>query len=194
MQRLIKKSFVEAKETLIKFLENDKNISNCTEIATMLANTFEAGNKILICGNGGSMCDAVHFAEEFTGRFRKNREALPVISLSDSAHISCVANDFGFNEIFSRGVQAFGKRNDVFIGISTSGNSQNVINAIEMAKKKQLKTILFLGKNGGKLKNMADFEILVEAVTSDRVQEVHMTALHIIIEGVERILFPKNYE
>lgn len=158
-----------------------------------MAEVFNAGNKVLICGNGGSNCDALHFAEEFTGRFRGDRKALPAIAISESSHITCVGNDYGFDYVFSRGVEAYGKCGDMFIGISTSGNSGNVIKAVEAAKKIGMKTCVLLGKDGGKLKGMCDYEFIIPGKTSDRVQEIHMMILHIIIEGVERIMFPENY-
>ncbi len=159
----------------------------------LLAHAFESGNKVIIAGNGGSLCDAGHFAEELTGNFRHYRQALPAIALTDPGHITCVANDMGFEWIFSRGVEAYGKPNDVFIGLSTSGNSLNIIHAFKLAKKLGLKTVAFLGKGGGKLKGVADFELCINGFeTSDRVQEAHMTAIHIIIETVERLLFPEQ--
>ena len=135
----------------------------------------------------------MHFAEEFTGRFRKDRKALPSLSISDSSHITCVGNDYGFDAIFSKGVEAFGQEGDFFLGLSTSGNSGNIIEAVKTAKERGMKTVALLGKDGGKLKGMCDYEFIIKANTSDRVQEVHMMILHIIIEGVERILFPENY-
>ncbi|MGL5541951.1 MAG: D-sedoheptulose 7-phosphate isomerase, partial [Fusobacteriaceae bacterium] len=162
-------------------------------VAKALAEVFNKGDKVLICGNGGSNCDAQHFAEEFTGRFRKERRPLPALAISDSSHITCVGNDYGFDYIFSKGVEAFGKPGDMFIGISTSGNSANVIKAVESAKKIGMKTVLLLGKDGGKLRGMCDYEFIVPGETSDRIQEIHMAILHIVIEGVERIMFPENY-
>ncbi len=175
------------------FLNEKENLNMIENISFEIAETFKNTGKILICGNGGSNCDAIHFAEEFTGRFRKNRPALPAISLSDSSHITCVGNDFGFNDIFSRGVEAFGLENDFFIGISTSGNSENIIKAVQSAKNQKLKTFALLGKNGGALKGMCDFELIIPGETSDRIQEIHMLILHTIIEGVERILFENLY-
>jgi D-sedoheptulose 7-phosphate isomerase len=161
--------------------------------AQMLAKAFSEGNKILIAGNGGSLCDAAHFAEELTGNFRHYRQALPAIALTDPGHITCVANDMGYEWIFSRGVEAYGKPGDIFIGLSTSGNSLNMINAFETAKKMELSTISFLGKGGGKLKNVSDLELCInEFTTSDRIQEAHMAAIHIIIEMIEHILFPEK--
>ena len=187
-------SYIKTYNLLERFIKEEEK-SNITEkVARDLAETFENGNKALICGNGGSNCDALHFAEEFTGRFRSDRKALPAISLSDSSHITCVGNDYGFDYIFSRGVEAYGKEGDFFIGISTSGNSENVIKAVEAAKKLGLKTCLLLGKDGGKLKGMCDYEFIIPGETSDRIQEIHMMILHIIIEGVEKIMFPENYK
>lgn len=178
---------------LENFIKEEEEKKETEKVAKDLANIFQLGNKVLICGNGGSNCDALHFAEEFTGRFRKDRKALPAISLSDSSHITCVGNDYGFDYIFSRGVEAYGKEGDMFIGISTSGNSANVIKAVETAKKMGLKTCVLLGKNGGKLKGTCDYEFIIPGNTSDRIQEIHMMILHIIIEGVEKIMFPENY-
>lgn len=180
-------------ELLKGFIEKEEKEQVTEKIAKELADVFENGNKVLICGNGGSNCDALHFAEEFTGRFRKERRPLPAISISDSSHITCVGNDYGFDYIFSKGVEAYGKAGDMFIGISTSGNSGNVIKAVESAKKLGMKTVALLGKDGGTLKGMCDYEFIIPGETSDRIQEIHMMILHIIIEGVERIMFPENY-
>lgn len=156
----------------------------------MIASTFKAGNKLLIAGNGGSLCDAMHFAEELTGQFRKKRKALPAIALSDPGHMSCVSNDMGFDEIFARGVEALGNPGDIFIALTTSGNSNNLVRAIDTAKEKKLKTIAFLGKDGGMIKNICDLQWIVDGfTTSDRIQEAHMAAIHIIIEQVENVLF-----
>ena len=181
-------------ELLKKFIEEEEKNKTTEKIACDLAKCFENGNKVLICGNGGSNCDALHFAEEFTGKFRKERRALPAIALSESSHITCVGNDYGFDYIFSKGVEAFGKEGDMFIGISTSGNSANVIKAVEVAKELGMKTVVLLGKDGGKLKGICDYEFIIPGKTSDRIQEIHMMILHIIIEGVERIMFPENYK
>lgn len=178
---------------LENFIKEEEKRKETEKVAKVLAEVFNNGNKVLICGNGGSNCDALHFAEEFTGRFRGDRRALPAIAISESSHITCVGNDYGFDYVFSRGVEAYGKSGDMFIGISTSGNSGNVIKAVEAAKKIGMKTCVLLGKDGGKLKGICDYEFIISGKTSDRVQEIHMMILHIIIEGVERIMFPENY-
>lgn len=187
------KSYMTTYELLEKFIKEEKEKKTTEKVAKDLAEVFNKGGKALICGNGGSNCDALHFAEEFTGRFRKDRRALPAIAISDSSHITCVGNDYGFDYIFSRGVEAYGKKEDLFIGISTSGNSKNVIEAVNAAKKIGMKTCVLLGKDGGKLKGMCDYEFIIPGETSDRIQEIHMMILHIIIEGVEKIMFPENY-
>lgn len=178
---------------LENFIKEEEERRETEKVAKELADVFTKGNKVLICGNGGSNCDALHFAEEFTGRFRGDRKALPAIAISDSSHITCIGNDYGFDYIFSRGVEAYGKEGDMFFGISTSGNSPNVIKAVEAAKKLGMKTCVLLGKDGGKLKGICDYEFIIPGKTSDRIQEIHMMILHIIIEGVERIMFPENY-
>ena len=193
MDQILKQSFLEEYEVLGAFIKDEKNFETIGKIATELAAAYKNGKKSLIAGNGGSNCDAMHFAEEFTGRFRKERPALPSISISDSSHITCVGNDYGFDAIFSKGVEAFGQEGDFFLGLSTSGNSKNIIEAVKVAKEKGLKTVALLGKDGGQLKGMCDYEFIINAKTSDRVQEVHMMILHVIIEGVERVLFPENY-
>ena len=193
MDQILKQAFLDAYVVLGDFIKDDKNFQTIGKIAEELAEAYKNGKKSVIAGNGGSNCDAMHFAEEFTGRFRKDRKALPSLSISDSSHITCVGNDYGFDAIFSKGVEAFGQEGDFFFGLSTSGNSANIIEAVKAAKERGLKTVSLLGKDGGKLKGVCDYEFIIQAKTSDRVQEVHMMILHIIIEGVERILFPENY-
>ena len=150
---------------------------------------------MLIAGNGGSLCDASHFAEELTGIFRKKRRALPAIALSDPGHLTCVGNDLGFEHVFARSIEAYGKKEDLFIGLTTSGNSPNMILAFERAKELGLTTLAFLGKGGGELKGYADLELIIEGFeTSDRIQEAHMTAIHIMIELIEELLFNTTEE
>jgi D-sedoheptulose 7-phosphate isomerase len=146
--------------------------------------------KLLIAGNGGSLCDAIHFAEELTGQFRAKRPALAAIALADPGHMSCVSNDMGYEEVFARGVEALGQAEDLFIVLTTSGNSSNLIRAVERARERSLKTVGFLGKTGGVLKGMCDLEWIVSGFhTSDRIQEAHMAAIHVILELVEHRLF-----
>ena len=160
-----------------------------------LSDCFRQGGKVLIAGNGGSLCDAMHFAEELTGQFRQFRPALGAIALADPSHLSCVANDTGFDAVFSRGVEALGREGDILILLTTSGNSQNIVNAAKAAKQKGMKTIAFLGKSGGKLKGVCDLEWIVSGFAfSDRIQEAHMAALHIIVEMIEKQLFYSGVE
>ncbi len=190
---LIKESYSTTYKLLEEFIKSAENIELTEKIGKTLAEVFKSGGKVLICGNGGSATDAMHFAEEFTGRFRSDRKALPAIALADSSHITCVGNDYGFNEVFARGVEAYAKSGDMVIGLSTSGNSENVIRAFAQAKKIGCKTVALLGKDGGKLAGKCDYEFIIPGKTSDRIQELHMIILHIVIEVVERIMFPGNY-
>jgi len=174
-------------------LESESILAEIEGIVSLIVNWFEREGKVLICGNAGSGCDAQHFAEEFTGRFRKDRRGLPVIALMDPAHITCAANDFGYHAIFSRSVEAFGREGDILIGLSTSGNSVNVKGAIVKANEIGMGTVALLGRDGGHTKGLSNYEILVPGVFSDRIQEVHMFVLHILVELVERRLFPELY-
>jgi D-sedoheptulose 7-phosphate isomerase len=171
-------------------LKSEHALQFMIKSSEMIAETFQSGGKVIIAGNGGSLCDAMHFAEELTGFFREKRQALPAIALSEPGHITCTGNDLGFDHIFSRGVEAYGRPGDIFVGLTTSGNSPNIVNAVALAKSQQLKTIAFLGKGGGKLKGEADLELIIDGFkTSDRIQEAHMAAIHLIIELVENRLF-----
>jgi D-sedoheptulose 7-phosphate isomerase len=186
-------SLSEAQQVLTKFLEDPEQLSKCVKFSEILVEAYKAGGSVFSCGNGGSHCDAMHFAEELTGRYRDDRKALGALALGDPSHTTCVSNDYGFEHIFSRQIEGLGRQGDVLIGLSTSGNSKNVINAFEVAKQKGLKTVALLGKGGGKMKDMADLAIIVPADTSDRVQEIHIKLIHTVIESVERELFPENY-
>jgi D-sedoheptulose 7-phosphate isomerase len=181
----IKKQFEEAQLILNQF-QNAENFEKIETAIEMMCTALKAGNKIISCGNGGSMCDAMHFAEELSGRFRNNRRGLAALSISDPSHISCVANDFGYDFVFSRYIEAIGQSGDVLLGISTSGSSKNVILAIEEAKKKGLKTIVLTGKDGGKLAGLADLEIRAPySEFADRAQEIHIKIIHNFILGIE---------
>jgi D-sedoheptulose 7-phosphate isomerase len=169
-------------------------LSFMEKAAMMLSHCFQQGNKVIIAGNGGSLCDSAHFAEELTGIFRSVRPPLPAISLSEPGHITCTGNDLGFDCIFARGVEAYGKPGDVFVGLTTSGNSPNIIKAFETAQRLDLKTIAFLGRGGGKLRGTADLELLIDGfLNSDRIQEAHMAAIHILIEMIECQLFSEQH-
>jgi D-sedoheptulose 7-phosphate isomerase len=193
MKDKIYNSLAEAQFLLQQFISDAGNIEKMSLLAEQISHIFLTGGKVLICGNGGSACDAMHFAEEFTGRFRKDRKPLPVIAFTDSSHITCVGNDYGFDEIFSRAVEAYVQPGDLVIGISTSGNSPNIIKALHKAGELHAFTFSLLGKDGGKLKGLCDGELIIAGNTSDRIQEIHMLVLHTVIEMVERNLFPDLY-
>lgn len=184
-------SSIEEAVRAIETLKESHSLAFLTRAQRLIVDCFKKGNKLLIAGNGGSLCDAMHFAEELTGIFRHKRQALPAIALSCPGHLTCTANDIGYRDVFARGVEAFGKPGDIFIALTTSGNSANLIQAVSIAKSLGLSTISFLGKTGGVLKGMSDLEWIVAGFPySDRIQEAHMTAIHIIIEMIEKELFP----
>lgn len=185
--------FQDAQKTVESFLKDPAQIEKCVQFSQILIETYRRGNVVFSCGNGGSHCDAMHFAEEMTGRYRKDRRPLGALALGDPSHVTCVSNDYGFQYIFSRQVEALGRSGDALIGLSTSGNSENVIRAVEAAKAKGMKTVGLLGKDGGKLKNLVDHAIIVPASTADRIQEMHIKIIHTVIECVERDLFPEHY-
>lgn len=183
---LIKKNLQESKDVLEKFLSDAKSIEKIAAASSMMIDAIKGGGKVISCGNGGSMCDAMHFAEELSGRFRDDRRALPALSISDPSHLSCVGNDYGFDHVFSRYVEALGKNGDVLLAISTSGNSANVINAVHAAKKTGMKVIALTGKDGGKLASLADVEIRApHSAYADRAQEIHIKVIHCLIHLIE---------
>jgi D-sedoheptulose 7-phosphate isomerase len=182
-----------ARDALAAFAEDRAGVERIGIVAGLLAECFESGGKALICGNGGSSADAMHFAEELTGRFRKERPALPALACTDPGHLTCAANDYGFENVFSRWIEAHGRRGDVVIVLSTSGNSENIVRAAGAAKDQGCRTISLLGKGGGKLAGECDFEWIAPGDESDRIQEVHMLILHALIEGVERSMYPDLY-
>lgn len=184
----IRNHFDEASKVLESF-NTDENLNLISNAIALMSSALLNGNKIISCGNGGSMCDAMHFAEELSGKFRNDRKALAALSISDPSHISCVANDFGFEYIFSRYLESVGIKGDILLGISTSGNSQNVINAVETAKKKGIQTIVLTGKSGGILADIADLEIRApKSQYADRAQEIHIKVIHALIDGIEASL------
>ena len=189
----IQSSLLEAQKTLNTFIEDPKNVALIDQAVNTFAGSFKNNGRVFSCGNGGSMCDSLHFGEELTGRYRKNRAPLPATGISEAGHITCIANDFGFEFIFSRFVEAWGQKGDVLLAISTSGNSANVIKAVEVAKAKGMKVVGLLGKDCGELKEMVDVPLIIDSPITDRIQEVHIKCIHIFIEGIERQLFPENY-
>jgi D-sedoheptulose 7-phosphate isomerase len=160
---------------------------------SLLIEVVRAGQNVFVCGNGGSHCDAMHFAEELTGRFKKDRKALGALALGDPSHLTCVANDFGFQYVFSRQVEGLGRAGDLLIGISTSGNSQNIIEAINTAKQKKMHTVGLLGKSGGGIAPLVDVPVIVPSETTERIQEMHIKIIHSVIEGMEKTLFADLY-
>lgn len=190
----IRASLEEARTALDALLGNDAALNAIETAATTLANAFEAGGKAYSCGNGGSMCDAAHFAEELTGRYRRNRPGIAAVAMNDPGHLTCVANDFGYDYVFSRYLESHGRPGDALIALSTSGTSPNVVNAVETAKRLGVVSIVLTGRPGSKLTEMADICICTPAGEfADRVQELHIKVLHILIELVERRLHPENY-
>lgn len=186
MQENILKQLHDANDVLQAFLSDKQAVSQIEKAISVLSSAFQSGNKVLSCGNGGSMCDAMHFAEELSGRFRIDRRALPAMAISDPSHITCVGNDYGFDAIFSRSVEAFGKENDVLLAISTSGNSNNVCLAASKAKELGMKVIALTGKDGGQLAGLADVEIRApKSDFADRAQEIHIKVIHCLIAGIE---------
>ncbi|GLZ84609.1 phosphoheptose isomerase [Metapseudomonas resinovorans] len=190
----IRNSLEEARTALDNFIANEQALQSIERAAELLVESFENKGKAFSCGNGGSMCDAMHFAEELTGRYRKNRPGIAAISISDASHISCVANDFGYDHIFSRYIESHGRAGDVLLAFSTSGRSPNVIKAAEAARALGVKVVALTGKPGSALEALADVCICAPGGDfADRVQELHIKVVHILIELVERKLSPENY-
>lgn len=183
----IKRSLLEAQNILMQFLNNENNLINIENAGKLMVTSIKNGNKIISCGNGGSMADAIHFAEELSGFFRERRKPIPAIAISDPAHITCVANDLGFNYIFSRYIECMGNNGDVLLAISTSGNSPNIIEAAKAAKNKGMLIVGLTGKDGGKLANYCNVEIRAPfSKFSDRTQEIHIKIIHCLIEYIEK--------
>jgi len=185
----IRNNLIQAGEILGEFLKDDQNLVRIKEAGDLMVSALQDGMKIISCGNGGSMCDAMHFAEELTGRFRNDRPPVAAISISDPAHITCTANDYNFEKVFSRYVEAVGRPGDVLLAISTSGNSLNVIRAAETARQKGLKVIGLTGRDGGTLSGLCDVEIRAPwSEYSDRAQEIHIKVIHCLISYIEKNL------
>ena len=188
---IIENNFKTAQQALADF-STDENFKKIQKAADWMIEAIKNDKKMISCGNGGSMSDAMHFAEELTGRFQKNRPPIAAVSVSDPSHITCIANDYGYEYIFSRFVESVGKQGDVLLAISTSGNSQNVINAINAAKARKMKSVALTGKDGGKIASLADLEIRVPYLGyADRIQEVHIKIIHTLIQLIEQSIFPE---
>lgn len=193
MLDIIRHELTEAQSVLDTFIKNPDNLSAIEQAAVLMADALKSGRKIISCGNGGSHCDAMHFAEELSGRYRDDRRSLAAIAISDVSHLSCVSNDYGFEFVFSRFVEGLGNEGDVLLGLSTSGNSANIIRAVEAARTKGMKVVLLTGKDGGKLANKADVEIRVPHFGyADRIQEIHIKVIHLFILLIEKQVFATN--
>ncbi len=186
---LIRTDFLEAQKVLNNFISDDKNLKSISDAVEIMVTALKIGGKIISCGNGGSMCDAMHFAEEMTGRFRDDRKPFTAISISDPSHITCVANDYGFEYVFSRYLEAVGKKGDVLLAISTSGNSKNILEAISGAKKIGIKIVGLTGKDGGLMSSLCDVEIrAANSKYADRAQEIHIKIIHSLIHCIEEAM------
>lgn len=182
----IKQHFIEAQEVLLQFLNDEKQMDNIAHAAKIMVDCLQNGGKIIACGNGGSHCDAMHFAEELTGRYRDNRPGIAALAISDPSHISCVGNDYGYDFVFSRYVESLGKPGDVLLGITTSGNSMNILNALTAAKNIGMTSVTLTGKDGGKAASLCDVEIRApHSNFADRAQEIHIKVIHSLIDSIE---------
>lgn len=186
---LIRAELSEARAVLDRFLADPAQVGNIAAAAELMAACLQGGGKILTCGNGGSLCDAQHFAEELSGRYRQNRRALAAIALTEASHMTCVANDFGFEFVFSRFVEALGRPGDVLLAISTSGNSPNILRAAEAARELGMRVVSLTGKDGGQLAALSNVEIRApHSGYADRIQEIHIKAIHILILMIEKLV------
>ncbi|MBP9673705.1 MAG: D-sedoheptulose 7-phosphate isomerase [Bacteriovoracaceae bacterium] len=191
--KFIHDHFEIARDVMDKFINDSKNFLLIEQSIACFAKSLKNGGKILSAGNGGSMCDSMHFVQELTGRFRKDRPAIAAMAMGDPAHLTCVSNDFGYDHVFSRYIESLGKKGDVFLAISTSGHSKNVLLACTAAKKQGMSIVALTGKDGGELKDMADFALVVPSLMTDHIQEIHIKIIHTFIEGIERELYPEHY-
>lgn len=187
--QLIEQQLREAAQVLETFISKSQNLEQIEKAAQLMAVSLQKGGKLLSCGNGGSHCDAMHFAEELTGKYREERMPLAAIAIADPTYMSCTANDYGFDKVFSRFLRALGQKDDVLLAISTSGNSANVLRAAELARQTGITVVALTGKDGGKLAELADVEIRVQhSGYADRIQEVHIKIIHILIQRIEQLL------
>lgn len=188
---MIRSHFEEAYRILEQFLADENQLLNIERAGHLMVDSLLQEGKIMSCGNGGSLCDAMHFAEELTGRYRENRPAIAAIALSDASHMACVGNDYGYEFVFSRYVEAVGRKGDVLLAISTSGNSANVIRAIEAARMKGIKVVGLTGKDGGAMASLCDVEIRAPySKFADRAQEIHIKVIHALIDYIEKRIYP----
>jgi D-sedoheptulose 7-phosphate isomerase len=188
VHRSLSDALENAEALLTQFRNDPATLASMEAITDRLIDTFRQGNKLLTCGNGGSMADAMHVAEEFSGRFRMDRRPYAAIALSDPAHLTCVANDYGFEQVFSRQVEGLGRAGDALLILSTSGNSPNLVRAAEVANQRNITVIGALGRGGGELLERCDLSLMAPGEGSDRIQELHMLAFHAIIEAVENVI------
>ena len=190
----IRSTLLEARAALDALLADAGALANIDEASRLMIRALEGGGRILSCGNGGSMCDAMHFAEELTGRYRKNRPGLSAIAISDPSHISCVANDFGYDQVFSRYLESHGRMGDALLAISTSGRSATVLNAAHAARALGVGIVALTGRPGSELEALADVCVCCPGGSfADRAQELHIKVIHILIESIERRFHPENY-
>jgi len=191
---IVERGLAEAKGALEALLSDRGTLELIAEAGRLMADTFSAGGTVLSCGNGGSLCDAMHFAEECSGRYRRDRRPLPALAASDASHLSCCANDFGWDSVFSRFVEAHGREGGLLLAISTSGESANVLAAARAARARGMRTVALTGRRGCALAGLADLAIATPAGPySDHVQELHAMVIHLLVQMVERSLFPELY-
>ncbi len=185
----------DARDALDALISNEKTIEAVVAAAGLMADAVEGDGKVMSCGNGGSLCDAMHFAEEMTGRYRSNRRPYAALAISDASHMACVGTDYGYEEVFSRYVEAHGRKGDVLLAITTSGTSRNIVKAAEVARRKGVKVVALTGRDETPITELADVSIVTPAGRwADRVQELHIKCIHILIELIERRLDKQNYE
>ena len=189
MNEIITNSLLESLTTLQKFIAQPSNVERIEQAATLMAESLTNEHMIISCGNGGSLCDAAHFAEELSGRYRRNRKPYPAIAINDPAYLTCVGNDFSFDEVFSRFIEGMGRKNDVLLAISTSGNSENVVKAAQKAKEKGMKVVSLTKEGENRLREISDITIASpETPFSDRILEIHIKVIHVLIEWIEAII------
>ena len=186
VKEIVKAQYEEHKKVVE---ENSQFVDEVTKATEIIIKALKDKKRLYACGNGGSSCDAMHLVEEMVGRYKNNRPPLAAHNLMDPSTLTCISNDFGYDDVFSRPLDAYGQEGDIFVGITTSGNSPNVIKAFDVAKKKGMKTILLLGKDGGKLKDKADAEILIKSEMTARIQEMHILAIHTFMECIDKEIF-----